>query len=130
MRSQMSSLGLLILRVLMGLGIASHGYSLVFGGGVRGLVESTREMGFPLPAFFAWMAALSQFFGGLLIAAGLATRVASFFVFCTMGVAVFLFHAGDPFGRKELALAYCTVSLALMFTGPGPYSLDKLLRRE
>ena len=86
-------------------------------------------MGFPLPGFFAYMAAFSEFAGGALIVAGLATRVAGFFVFCTMSAAAFIHHSGDPLGARELALAYWTVALVLMLTGPGAYSLDRFLRR-
>jgi putative oxidoreductase len=42
-----------------------------------------------------------------------------------MAVAAFVAHDGDPFKQKELALLYLVVSVALIFTGPGKYAIDK-----
>jgi uncharacterized membrane protein YphA (DoxX/SURF4 family) len=47
-----------------------------------------------------------------------------------MSVAVFIAHRSDPFKVKELALAYWTVSGALLMAGGGAFSLDALLRRR
>jgi putative oxidoreductase len=117
-------LGLLWLRVLMGLAMASHGYAKVFGGQVKFLIEGLPNMGFPMPVVFAWLAALSEFVGGLFIAIGLFTRVSSLFVFVTMCVAFFIAHAHDPFQVKELAYLYGAVAGAFIFTGAGRYSID------
>jgi len=96
-KERFQAIGLLWLRVLMGLGIASHGYQKIFGGYVAKLAEGVAQMGFPVPILFAWAAALSEFAGGLLVALGLGTRIAALFVFFTMSVAVFLHHASVPF---------------------------------
>ena len=42
------------------------------------------------PVFFAWMGAFSEAVGGLFLAFGLKTRIASFLIMCTMLVAIFL----------------------------------------
>jgi putative oxidoreductase len=47
-----------------------------------------------------------------------------------MGVAAFVVHAEDPFGKMEKALLYLFGYLLLAMTGPGKYSLDHLLDRE
>jgi putative oxidoreductase len=127
---QWSALGLLWLRVLMGVGIAYHGYGKVFGGHISMMVDGVAKLGFPMPEVFAWAAALSEFVGGICVALGLQTRVAALFVFITMSVAAFRVHAADPFQTKELALAYWTMSGALMLLGGGPLSLDAMLRRS
>ncbi len=93
----------------------------------EGLIKGAGEMGFPLPALFAWGAAFSEFFGGLLIALGLFTRPAAFFWICTMSTAAFIRHAEDPFGSKEKALLYLTIGICLALTGSGKYSLSRLL---
>jgi putative oxidoreductase len=124
-----TALGLLWLRVLMGAGIAYHGYGKVFGGYMDRVVEGVAKMGFPFPELFAWAAALSEFLGGIFIALGLATRFAALFVFITMSVAGFIVHAADPLDKKELAFAYWTVAGALIFTGPGSLSLDALFSK-
>ena len=129
MKNVTTGVGLLVLRVLMGVGIAYHGYGKIWGGRMPGFTDTVEAMGFPLPVVFAWLAAFSEFLGGALIALGLGTRVAALFVFGTMGVAAFVRHAAGPFGAQELALAYGTVALALMLTGAGPYSLDRVIRR-
>lgn len=118
------SLGLLWLRLLMGAGIAFHGYGKIFGGFMEKFTQGVTTLGLPMPEAFAWAAALSEFAGGLLIMLGLGTRVAATFVFITMSVAAFMQHASDPFNVKEMALAYWTMAGTLILAGPGDYSLD------
>lgn len=116
--------GILWLRILMGSGIAYHGYQKIFGGYMPMLIEGVTKMGFPAPEVFAWAAALSEFVGGLLIVAGLFTRYAALSVFITMTVAAFITHRADAFQVKELALAYWAMSGALVFLGSGAFGLD------
>jgi len=116
--------GLLWLRILVGLGLVYHGYGKIFGGNIPGFAEGLGKMGFPVPIVFAWLAALSEFGGGILIILGLLTRVAALSVFITMSVAVFIRHGADPLSVKELALAYWTIAGTLMLTGAGGCSLD------
>lgn len=125
----MKDFGLLWLRVLMGAGIAFHGYGKIFTGKMEGFTQGVAKMSLPLlsPEIAAWIAAFSEFAGGILIIFGLATRVSAFFVFSTMSVAAFIAHAQDPFAAKELAFAYWTMAGALMFTGAGNLSLDSKL---
>jgi putative oxidoreductase len=112
------------------------GLSMAFAHGLRkippsdGFIEHTGEMGFPLPAFFAWTAGLSEFAGGILLALGLMTRPAAFFVAATMFVAGFINHAGDPFGSAEKAYMYLVISLVYMFIGSGRFSMDSIVRRN
>jgi len=114
----------------MGLGIAFlHGYGKVFGGRMEQFAESVAKMGFPMPHFFAWASALSEFLGGILIALGLGTSVAAFFVFINMSVAAFIRHSNDPFNVKELALLYWIFAMAIVLIGPGSLSLDRYISR-
>lgn len=130
-----ANLGLLWLRVLMGLGIAYHGYGKLFTEEIAKMAIGVEKMGFPSPEIFAYAAALSEFAGGIFIALGLFTRVAAFFVFFTMSVAAFKVHLHHPTfyspalktGFKELALCYWTMAGTMIFTGPGAFSMDKLL---
>jgi len=123
------SLGLLWLRLITGIAIATHGYQKIFVRGVDGFAQGVGEMGFPAPLFFAWMAVLSEFVGGCCMALGLATRWAALFVCLTMSVALFIRHGSDPFSVKELALLYWAASGALMFAGGGRFSVDEIIGR-
>lgn len=120
-----TDLGLLVLRVAAGLFMAfGHGLGKIPPS--DGLIASTEKLGFPLPVFFAWMAGISEFFGGLLIAAGLFTRPAAFLWICTMSTAAFLRHADDPFATKEKALIYLALGIFFLLAGGGKYSLGRI----
>jgi len=121
-------LGLLWVRIGMGLGIARHGFQKIFEGKMAGFAGAVGSLGFPAPEFFAWAAALSELLGGVLIVLGLFTRPAAFFVFATMTVAAFLHHAGDPLSSKELALAYWLISGMVLMTGGGKWSVDAKMK--
>jgi putative oxidoreductase len=121
--------GLLVLRVGAGLGMAlAHGLGKLPPS--DGFVDATAALGFPLPVVFAWLAALAEFGGGLLVALGLATRPAAAFAAFTMAVAFFGAHAGDPFGDREMAFLYGIVFVALALTGAGRFSADAALARR
>jgi putative oxidoreductase len=126
LREKLLQVGLFWLRNMVGLGIAHHGYGKIFGGHLDKFAESVSQMGFPMPMTFAWAAALSEFVGGILLILGLGTRFAAFFVFITMGVALFDHHRLDPLKVKELAAAYWAITGTLILTGPGQWSLDNL----
>ncbi|MEM8601085.1 MAG: DoxX family protein [Bacteroidota bacterium] len=125
-RTLATGLGLLALRLFAGLAMAlAHGVNKVPPS--DGFIETTAELGFPLPAFFAWMAGLSELVGGVLVALGLLTRPASFLLVITMAVAAFGAHGGDPFSGQEKALLFGVVFLCTMITGSGRFGIDALL---
>jgi putative oxidoreductase len=126
--SWMGETALGALRIFSGLALAlAHGWGKLPVS--ADFVQFVARMGFPLPVLFAWSAALSEFVGGLLLAAGLCTRPAAFFVAVTMSVAAFIVHADDPFVRKEPALLFLMVALTFLFYGAGRVSVDALIRR-
>lgn len=121
--------GLTFLRGFTGLSLAfAHGIGKIPPS--ERFIESVSRMGFPLPDFFAWAAGISEFFGGLLLAAGLMTRPSSFLIIVTMAVAAFVRHADDPFTTKEKALLFACVALLFLLVGCGKYGLDALIRRR
>jgi len=126
MMKNYSDFGLLVLRLSAGLFMA-FGHGLGKMPPSDGLIQNADKLGFPLPVLFAWMAGLSEFLGGILIAMGLFTRPAAFFWICTMATAAFLRHADDPFGTKEKALLYLCIGICLLLTGGGKYGLGKMI---
>jgi putative oxidoreductase len=128
-------IGLLLLR-LIGLMMAiGHGKSKLFGphgfGPPQQLVEGVVGMGFP--PFFAWLAASAEFLGGLFLAIGLLTRPAALALAFNMAVAALMAHRADPMfmtgagPAKEPALLYLLPFAALMLTGAGRFSIDRLI---
>ncbi len=121
--------GILVFRVFIGLTMAfAHGLGKLPP--PQMLIDGVQSMGFPLPIVFAWAAALSEFVGALLIAAGLFTRYAAGFLAFTMGVAAFVVHAQDTFDKKEMALLYLAACVLIMFVGAGRFSLDRIIRKK
>jgi putative oxidoreductase len=75
---------------------------------------------------------LAEFVGGILIAIGLATRPAALALTFNMAVAAFVAHRSDPLfmgggAAKEPALLYLIPFAALVLTGAGRYSIDRII---
>ncbi|MGH9855099.1 MAG: DoxX family protein [Blastocatellia bacterium] len=123
------ALGLLIVRVIFGLGLMQHGWSKIQKPFSWMGPEST------VPGFLQALAALSEFGGGIALILGLLTPIAMFGLMCTMLTAIFMVHvkAGDPFvarggGRSyELAALYLGFAVMMILTGPGKLSIDARL---
>jgi putative oxidoreductase len=123
LNARTTDIGLLVLRLFAGLALAlAHGWGKVPPQpGFVGMIEG---MGVPAPGIAAWGAAIAEFGGGLLIAAGLLTRPAALLVFVHFTVVVLLAHAGDPFDARELAMFFWFTALLYLLAGPGRYSVD------
>ncbi len=119
-----------LLRVIAGFTFCLHGFQKLFGvlGGMGGTGASAQ--------FFTlmWVAGVLEAFGGLLILLGLGTSDVAFILSGQMAVAYFMRHLPGGFwpilNGGELAVLYCFVFLYLFTAGPGPLSLDKLLRKK
>lgn len=111
-----------VMRVMAGLLFACHGAGKLFGAFGKGPASS------PLMI----TGGVIELVGGLLIAFGLATRIAAFLSSGMMAVAYFKAHAPGGFwpiqNEGELAVVYCFVFLAILFLGGGRYSLDHAIR--
>jgi putative oxidoreductase len=129
------SLGLLILRLVLGLTLAAHGSQKVFGwfggGGPQGTAGFFRGLGFRGPLAMAWLAGLSELLGGLGVALGLLTPIAALALVVVMITAIATVHWKNGFftgaGGYEFNLLILGGAAALAGTGPGRYSLDRAL---
>lgn len=131
--SRTVDIGLTVLRVGAGLALCTIFEKFLPRNGVWGpqewFIRDVSKMGFPLPSFFAWCAVLSEFFGGILLVAGFLTRPAAFFNAVTTFVAAFIYHK-DIGKDGVVAAAFFLMTLTLLFTGPGLFSLDGWLGRR
>lgn len=122
------NLGLLLLRVGIGVMFILHGWPKLAGGAARWeAIGQTMELfgiGFA-PVFWGFMAAFAEVFGGALVMLGLFFRPACLLLLLTMLVATTRHAvAGDGFGGYSHALEAAILFFSLLFIGPGKYSLD------
>lgn len=123
---RMQPLGLLALRLVMGSVMIGHGWHKV-NGHLHDFAGNVASMG--LPGWLGYVAAFVEFFGGILIIAGLLTRCVAFAFLIDMSVAIIEVHWKHGFmgqGGYEFPLALWTIALALIFFGAGAISLDTI----
>lgn len=126
--SNLNEIAVTVLRVFVGLSMAlAHGMGKIPVNDQ--FVDGVRQLGLPFPVVMAWAAAFSEFVGGLLLAAGLCTRLGALSIAMTMAVAAFVVHAADPYQNKEMAFLYFVIALFFVVRGGSRYSLDALAKR-
>jgi putative oxidoreductase len=117
-----------LFRIMAAFTYSLHGWQKFFGilGGIGGhRVPVTTMLG---------LAGAIETIGGALILLGLFTRPVAFLLSGEMAIGYFRTHAPRGFwpllNGGELAVFYCFMFLWLSAAGPGPWSLDKLLRKK
>ena len=127
-----SSLGLLILRVVVGLVFLTHGADKLFVRGLPNVVGFLEEVGIRPPELWAIVLTVSELAGGIGLILGVLTRIAAFLTTATMVVAIgtVLWARGFFLPGYEFALTLLGASIALALTGPGRYAVDAWLGLE
>jgi putative oxidoreductase len=130
-----ADIGLLILRVVLGLTMAAHGYNKFFGkGGLKGTAGWFDSMGMKPGMLHARIAATTEMSAGIGLAVGLLTPVPAAGFVALMFVAAWTVHRPNGFfivkegWEYNLVLAASAVGIATI--GAGQYSLDYLLFRS
>ena len=131
---------LTLLRICLGLIFFAHGAQKMlgwFGGyGFSGTMGFFTKM-MHIPAPFAVLAILAEFFGGLGLIVGALTRIAAFGIAINMVVATLMVHAPNGFfmnwtGQQkgegfEYHLLAIAIAIVLMVRGAGAFSVDRAL---
>jgi putative oxidoreductase len=127
------SLGLAVLRVVLGATFIMHGGQKLFVYGFAGVTGAFTQMGIPMPGLLGPFVALVEFFGGIAIVLGLLTRLAALGVGATMLVAILTVHLKAGFfnpGGIEFPLSLLASAIALVVTGAGAYSIDAIIGKR
>lgn len=132
---QSTDLGLLILRLVLGLTFAGHGAQKAFGWwngpGIAGWRGAITRMGFQPVELFLALSIGAELVGGLLLALGLFTPLAAAILIGQLVVIISKAHLPKGFwntnGGYEYALALAAGVIAVTFIGAGSISLDQAL---
>ena len=123
---RLQPLALLVLRLVLGTIMIAHGYSKVFGGFSR-VHDMVQHLGFP--GWMAYLLAGTEFFGGILMIAGLLTRFVAAAMLIDMSVAIWKIHWHNGLkgpGGFEFPMSVAAIAFSLIFFGAGPIALDSI----
>jgi len=134
-----TSIGLLILRIALSIVFIAHGWPRLFKNGkFEGpgqLATFLKQMNLPLPGIAAWLIALVETVGVVMLLVGLATRILAVALVLDMLIAIThghirmaktRFSGGETIGW-EFEFLLLAGALTLFFTGAGLISLDRLI---
>jgi len=127
----MMDLGLLIIRLVIGLSLAAHGTQKLFGWfggyGLKGTGGWMESLGMKPGVLMALLAGLGELVGGLLFASGVGTWIGAILIAFTMLVAILKVHGQNGYWATqngyELNLTLIAVVIGVALIGPGAYVL-------
>ncbi len=122
------------LRLALGIAFIGHGAQKVLGSfngpGFKQFISFPAPFSFMRPAWL-WMAAaaIGELLGGILVLLGFLTRFGAFLITCIMLTAIIGVLWPKYFAPEgmELAIAYLGMALALLITGGGQASVDRMI---
>lgn len=127
----MLNLGLLLIRLVVGISFMGHGAQKLFGWfggyGLKGTGGWLESIGIRPGVLMAFLAGAAELVGGLLFAAGVFTPVAALLITVTMLIAIFTVHGKNGYwvtaNGFEYNLMLIAVAVGVALIGPGAYVL-------
>jgi putative oxidoreductase len=131
----MINIGLLLIRLVIGLLFVGHGAQKLFGWfggyGLKGTGGWFESIGMKPGVTMALFAGLVELIGGILFALGLLTPLAGIMIAGTMVMAIVKVHAPNGLWATsngyEYNLTLLAVAIGIALIGPGQYALDAFL---
>jgi putative oxidoreductase len=131
----MIDVGLLLIRLVIGLLFVGHGAQKLFGWfggyGLKGTGGWFESIGLKPGVTMALLAGLAELIGGILFTLGLFTPFAGIIIAGTMIMAIIKVHAANGLWATsngyEFNLTLLAVAIGMALIGPGQYALDAFL---
>jgi len=123
-----NSLGLLALRLCVGIFLIHHGYDKL--NDIEGFADTyVRPMHLPFPIFLSYIAAYSEIVGSFFLLPGMLSRLGALAIFGTISVAIYhsISTVGFNLYALELLALFWGGSVCILLNGPGKFSLDYLV---
>jgi putative oxidoreductase len=127
--------GVLLLRLVLGVAMLLHGYTLFFpsGGFHHASLLAALEhyahyiAGLGMPPWLGYISAFTQFAGGICLILGLFTRFFAFLTAINMLVAIATVTLRGGYSTSQYPLALAAMAFMLLLTGPGRTALDRTI---
>lgn len=134
-KSNLNEWSLTLLRVVLGVIMAYHGYLKLFvPGGFRGTIDFFASVGIPAATYSALVVSVVEFAGGILLILGLLARWTSAVMIFEMLVALFTVHIKNGLlvskGGYEFVLLILAALVVVLVNGPGALSLGKMMSKN
>lgn len=123
--SKYHDVALLFLRIGVGLIFIVAGWGKLTG--IEGAQGFFGNLGIPLPGLMAWVVAIVEFFGGLMVLLGAWIRIPNLLLACVMIVALLTTKLGGEFSNARVDLLLLLITLSLAILGSGKYSVDSVI---
>lgn len=128
LESTKNDIALLILRLTAGGFMLTHGIPKLMKFFSDVPITFADPLGIGIVASLS-LAVFSEFICAITLMVGFKTRFSAISLAITMIVAAFVVHLADPFGRKEKAIMYLSIYVALIFSGGGGFSIDRFMKK-
>jgi len=127
----MKSVGLLILRLSIGIMLIHHGYEKLAN--IENFADAfVRPLHLPFPILLSYAAAFSEIVGSWMLITGLAARFGGLLIASTASVGIYhaLITTGFNIYLLELLVLYQAGAICVMLTGGGAFAIDELILRR
>jgi putative oxidoreductase len=128
LESKKTDIALLILRLTSGGFMLTHGIPKLMKFFSDTPIKFADPLGVGIIASLT-LTVFSEFICAISLMVGFKTRFCALTLAVTMFVAAFVVHFADPFARKEKAIIYLSVYVALFFSGAGGFSFDRIRKK-
>jgi putative oxidoreductase len=126
---QTAPYGLLILRVVLGIAFAVHGWSKLSGGPAN-MIGFFGSAGIPAPALLVWIVTMVELVGGIFLIVGFLTQIVGVLLAIDMLGAIVFVRMSSPFIEQgaiswEREAVFGAAALCLALAGAGAFSVDE-----
>jgi putative oxidoreductase len=113
--------GIAFIRIIVGVFMIYHGQEVFFAEKMKVYFEWESFKG---SSWLPYVGKAAEFVAGLLLVAGLFTRIASLLMIGTLAYIAFFVGNGKVWYEDQHPFLFVLLGLVLVFTGPGNFALD------